>query len=505
MLINSLGDTFAPCKQDVTSPVITFYLNLYTMKQFFLKTTVLLAMCFAAVAFTSCDDGNDPVVVPELSAAPGTLSFVSAGETKTIEVKAQCVKWQAATTAEWLTLADNSGSADGIIRVTAEPNTDTQELNATITISGEGVETVTIDVKQAGDTSPRSLNVNVKELSFTCGNYYTKTILVEAENVSWDVQSDVDWITLEKELDANSADGKVTVSVKTNTGAARKGSITLSGKDVDPIVVAVSQKMAFTSELIGMYKPYIADPENPIAEFFITPTYPEGTEEPEVDVSFIFGPGAMWPVSVVTSLANQMVGMLYAGGLDHFEFKDDGTFSAGYRNLLGFDMSAGPTYSEEVFIYPSAETLEMIPADAISYYTEKDQVYFAISKEYLSQIGQSELETDLTVLIEGLLEQYPEIGKSIVSNDEIFALPLNYLFDRGKLKLWVDREMMMPFIPLLSELVETMLPEEITVQMDPNDPQTAMTIPVKNLLGQLLEGLFTKTETLEIGISLAKQ
>lgn len=474
------------------------------MKQFFLKTTVLLAMCFAAVVFTSCDDGNDPVAVPALSAAPGTLSFVSAGETKTIEVKAQYVQWQATTTAQWLTLADNSGSADGTIRVTAVPNTDSQELTGTITISGEGVETVTIDVKQAGDTSPRSLNVNVKELSFTCGNYYTKTILVEAENVSWDVQSDVDWITLEKELDANSADGKVTVSVKTNTGAARKGSITLSGKDVDPIVVTVSQKMAFASELIGMYKPYIADSENPIGDFFITATYPEGTIEPEVDVSFIFGEGAVWPMSAVLSIANQMVGLLYAGGLDHFEFRNDGTFSVGYRNLLGFDLPNGPTYSDEMFIYPSAETLELIPADAISYYTEDSKVYFAISKEYLSQIGQSELEMDLTALIEGLLGEYPEIGNVIVSNDEIFALPLNYQIDDSKVKLWVDREMMMPFVTLLSELAETMLPENITVQTDPNDPKTAMTIPVKNLLGQLLEGLFTKTETLEIGISLAK-
>ena len=65
--------------------------------------------------------------------------------------------------------------------------------------------------------------------------------------------------------------------------------------------------------------------------------------------------------------------------------------------------------------------------------------------------------------------------------------------------------MMMSFIPLISELAETMLPEEITVQMDPNDPQTAIAVPVKNLVRELLEGLFTKSETLEIAISLAKQ
>lgn len=478
--------------------------------------TISLFLCLATVSFASCTDNDDDdtnnngqnPATSELSVTPGDLSFVAAGETKTVAVKAKNVVWQATTTAKWLTLSDYEGAADGTVSVKAEANPEQAERKTTITVSGEGVEPVTIEVSQAAATetepSEPQVSASVKKLSFTSGNYYSKVFMVEA-NVDWVADTESDWIILDQQMEEESHNGMVTVSVVKNTKSKRDGVISLKVGEKTIVSIPVTQKEVFSSDLIGLYKPFVADPENPIAEFFITPTYPEGTEEPEVDVSFIFGPGAMWPVSVVTSLANQMVGMLYAGGLDHFEFKDDGTFSAGYRNLLGFDMSNGPTYSEEMFTYPSAETLEMIPADAISYYTENSKVYFAINKEYLSQIGQSELETDLTVLIEALLEQYPEIGNSIVSNDEIFALPLNYLFEGGKLKLWVDREMMMPFIPLLSELVETMLPEEITVQMDPNDPQTAMTIPVKNLLGQLLEGLFTKTESLEIGISLAKQ
>lgn len=466
-------------------------------------------MCLAVVSFTSCGDdetdkgGTDPGVKKELSAAPTNLSFIAAGETKTIAVKALNVEWKAATTAEWLTLTDDSGSADGTVSVKADPNTGDEELEATITISAEGVETVTVNVKQAVElpTLPH-ITASVDKLSFTCGDYYSKVFTVEADG-AWTAGTEADWIKLDQTMEEGTFNGTVTVSVTKNTGAERKDKIILLGGKA--VMIDVAQKEAFTSELTGLYKPYIADPENPIGEFFITPTYPAGTEEPTVDLTFILG-GPL-PITAVTELANQIVGgWFYAKGLDRFEFRDDGTIAAGYRTLEGFDLGAGGTiFSEEVFTYPNEETMKLVPSDAITYYTENGKVYFCINKAFLTAIGQSELQTDLTAMIEGLLQQYPEIGKTIVSNEEIFGLPLNYRIDGGKVKLWVDREMMMPFIPLISELAETMLPEEISVAMDPNDPEAVMVVPVKNLLKELLEGLFVKTETLEIGISLAKQ
>ncbi len=471
--------------------------------------TAALFLCLAVVSFASCGDdegGNGPEpVVPELSAAPADLSFVAAGETKTIEVKARNVAWKATTTAEWLTLTDASGSADGTVRVEADPNTGDKALKATILISGEGVETVTVNVSQAAADAPLpEVSASVKNLTFTCGDYYSKEFTVEADG-EWTAVADAAWIELDQKTQEGSYNGTVTVSVAKNGGAARDTEIVLCAKtDETPLVrIPVTQKEAFASDLAGLYKPFVADPSNPVGEFFITPTYPAGTEEPTVDLSFILG--APLPISFVTELANQIVGMLYSGGLDHFEFRDDGTIAAGYRTLLGFDLNNGASYSEEVFTYPNEETLKLVPSDAITYYTENGKVYFCIGKAYLTAIGQSELQTDLTAMIEGLIQQYPEIGQSIVSNEEFFGLPLNYRTEGGKVRLWLDRETLMPFIPLLSELSETMLPEEITVQLDPNDPQTAMTVPVKNLVKELLEGLFVKTETLEIGISLAKQ
>ena len=62
--------------------------------------------------------------------------------------------------------------------------------------------------------------------------------------------------------------------------------------------------------------------------------------------------------------------------------------------MLGFDMNAGPTFGSEVE-FPNAETLEVLPVDAITYYTKDGKVYFAIDKEYLTYIGQAELEMNL--------------------------------------------------------------------------------------------------------------
>lgn len=481
------------------------------MKRFVLESTAWL-LCLAAVSLASCgDDGNDggaaDSVPKELSVAPAELSFVAAGETKTLAVKARNVEWHAATAADWLTLVSDSGTADGTVSVKADPHTGDQAREATIALSGEGVETVSVRVIQAAETAgePR-ISANVERLAFTSGDYHTKVFEVESDT-DWVADSEADWITLDQRMEEGTCNGTVKVAVAKNTGAKRDAVIVLRGRSTQtPLVsIPVSQKERFESELTGVYGPFVADPANPVGEFFITPAYPDGAEIPTVDLSFILG--APLPIDAVTDLAGQIIGgWFYAKGLDRFEFRDDGTMAVRYRKLEGFDLNgAGTIFSEEVFTYPDKETSQLLPGDAITYYTENGKVCFCVDKAYLTAVGQSELQTDLTAMIEALLSQYPGIGGAVVSNETIFGLPLNYRIDGGKVELWVDRGMMMPFIPLISELAETMLPEEITVQMDPNDPQTAIAVPVKNLVRELLEGLFTKSETLEIGISLAKQ
>ena len=284
-----------------------------------------------------------------------------------------------------------------------------------------------------------TLSVETGALKFTSGAY-SKGFEVGTDGTVGAIQVDVNykgsetgWIT------AKVNDGDVVVTVARNTGDARTADVVLSAKGAESVTVSISQKAVFSSDLVGRYTPYVPDPENPIANFFINPVYADMDPEkvPQIDMGFLLGvPGYTWPVTTVTGLANQLVGMMYGGGLTYFDFKDDGTIGAGYRDMLGFDMNAGPTFGPEVE-FPNAETLEVLPVDAITYYTKDGKVYFAIDKEYLTYIGQAELEMNLPQIIDALLAQYPGLG--IEATDDYYAIPLKYGVKDGVTTLKFDK------------------------------------------------------------------
>ena len=120
------------------------------MKKFFYFAFASLL----ALGSVACDDGDDNKIPHKsLSAAPLSLEFTAVPEAaKTIEVKAENVRWKATTEARWLTLTNAEGTADGTISVTASANETTDIQNATIVIRAEGVEDVTVTVsQQAGE------------------------------------------------------------------------------------------------------------------------------------------------------------------------------------------------------------------------------------------------------------------------------------------------------------------------------------------------------------------
>lgn len=115
------------------------------------KILCLLFSGLLALSVLSCNDDKDATHIPSLSATPDKLNFAAAPEApQTIAVKAEHVSWKATTEAKWLTLKDAEGTADGTIVVTAVANETTDVQNATIVISAEGVEDITIAVTQAG-------------------------------------------------------------------------------------------------------------------------------------------------------------------------------------------------------------------------------------------------------------------------------------------------------------------------------------------------------------------
>lgn len=111
---------------------------------------ILYTLCtlFLVTTLASCDKDNSED--RSLVVTPATLNFVGAGETKTLEVKAQGVVWVATTEATWLTLTDAEGVADGVITVTATASQTTEVHEAVITLSVSGMDPVEIPVTQEG-------------------------------------------------------------------------------------------------------------------------------------------------------------------------------------------------------------------------------------------------------------------------------------------------------------------------------------------------------------------
>lgn len=340
-------------------------------------------------------------------------------------------------------------------------------------------------------------------LKFTSGTY-TKFIDVQTDGTVGAIQVDVTyegaatgWITTKMD------DGDVLVTVMKNTGAARSAKVVISAKGAEAISIPVAQKAVFSSEIMGHYTPKRLAEGQTNADIFVTPTYTG--DEPQINMSFMVEnvPDYTWPITTITSMAQLMGSMAYGDGLHYFDFKEDGTIGAGYSELLEFSMENGFVFGPKID-FPNAETLEVLPVDAITYYTKDGKVYFAIDKEYLKAVGQAELEMDLGAIIDALLAQYPGLG--IESTPEYYAIPLKYEISGNEMTLKVDREMMMPYVPLIKSLVEAFLPEgDIEVSLDPSDPETPpMLIPAKALVLSLIEGLFDKSDTLEIGIRMTK-
>ena len=222
-------------------------------------------------------------------------------------------------------------------------------------------------------------------------------------------------------------------------------------------------KKKFESELIGSYQPTpvtltipdVVEEPSPFY-FLLLPTWTDPDNIPGIDLSESMGmPAGSWimPMNTICGLIQAMASNIVKGGLVQVDLKDDGSFGARYHGLIiGDDVISSimdPKFTPEISSFPSAETAELLPEGALGYYTKDSHFYFTISKAFLKQVGETSEMGDLTSIIDGLLAAYK---LDIVSTDEYYAIPLKYSVKDGVTKLYVDRAMIMPFLPLLEEL-----------------------------------------------------
>ena len=220
-----------------------------SLKSYFPRVVLVLSLFLGACGDSDNVDtpddpnggGNSSDPTPTLKVAPESLTFKAAGETLELTVTAENVDWKAEPVDDWLTVTGGSGDGNATVKVTAEVNKTTQELTSSIVVTGKGVAAVTIPVTQAAaqETPQPSLKVEPASLTFKAEGE-TLELTVTAKDVSWTATSDAGWLT----ITGGSGDGNATVEVKADPNPSTdplNTTIVVSGEDIDPVTVAVTQ------------------------------------------------------------------------------------------------------------------------------------------------------------------------------------------------------------------------------------------------------------------------
>lgn len=338
------------------------------------------------------------------------------------------------------------------------------------------------------------LTPETTDFRFTSGTY-SKVLAVETEHLSSysaDVVydgSETGWVTPVVQ------EGGVKITVQPNTASTKRSAkLVLSAPGVQDVTVAITQKAKFASELIGNYVPKV---NTAVYDFgLVLSTEWNDNGAPSLPLNGDKDNAIEW--GLVEYMLPMMVGAYYAQGLVGLELLDDGRVGAKYRSVTlenGLTDIFNPTFGEEVLSFPDIETLPIVPVDAISYYTQDGKIYLAVDKQFISKVDPGTLGTPIAAMIDGMIAKY-KLG--VVSNEEVFALPLKYKVEGDVSTLYVDREMILPFKGLLVDLIGQLVPDE-GVSMG-----EGMAIAKEDIL-KFVTDIFDNSTKFELGIKLTKQ
>ena len=114
-----------------------------------MKIKSLLSAVLTVAAFAACQPVIQPATVSQVSVEPQILKASVDGETKTVQLTANC-DWETSSSAAWVTVAPESGTGSTPISIIVAANTgDARE--ATVTVTAKGASThADLLVSQAG-------------------------------------------------------------------------------------------------------------------------------------------------------------------------------------------------------------------------------------------------------------------------------------------------------------------------------------------------------------------
>ena len=159
----------------------------------------------------------------QLSVGSTLVSFTAAGGTQTLVITSN-TSWSIQNNASsWLRCNTTTGKGNATISLTANENTSISENSGELIISGAG-KNITVQVSQAGATP--TLSVDQTTLSFVA-NGESKTVSITS-NTSWEIESNVSWLTCDKTTGTGNATIRLTAAKNTTTNV-RNGKLTIFG------------------------------------------------------------------------------------------------------------------------------------------------------------------------------------------------------------------------------------------------------------------------------------
>ena len=217
------------------------------MKLLRIVSKVILMALMLVLSSTGCLETTKEIPIT-LSASASALHFPFNGEEQTITIDSNTNAWRLDCDASWVTFSPSSGSKKGTVTVRASSNSATENLSATITITGTGIltpRTIPVSIGAAP-----LLTVTPPTLSFSASD--TPKQLTVASNTSWNVSNSTAWLTVTPMSGANN--GTLTVTAAANTSTEqRTATVSVSNPDLtQPRTVSVTQSGTAPSITIDM-------------------------------------------------------------------------------------------------------------------------------------------------------------------------------------------------------------------------------------------------------------
>jgi Domain of unknown function (DUF5666)/Putative binding domain, N-terminal/Viral BACON domain len=200
-------------------------------------TTITLALATAAAAACGSTSSNT-VAGPspakcQLAATNSTPSFNSSGGSGTINVVAarECA-WSAAVQVSWLTLAPpTDGQGEATLKYTVQANPSGVPRRGSVNVGGQFVE-----VGQEG--APCRFEVDRTRLQVAAEATTFQVNVQGPTGCSWTAASEAEWLVISQGAQGTGP-GRATVSVSSNPGPTRTGSVIVAGVRVDVTQAAV--------------------------------------------------------------------------------------------------------------------------------------------------------------------------------------------------------------------------------------------------------------------------